>query len=276
MKKILILCILITFAFKSEAQTDINNYKYIVIPLQYEFLKGKDTYRLNTVTRVLFKGEGFDVYFNEEQLPEDLFNDRCKALYADVKEVKGGFRKTKLEIILKDCNGKLVLKSDVGQSGENNHEKRHREALADAFKSIEKLNYSYKPKEKQELNIEEKVAVKNVEEKVDAVTVLEIEDLKREKEIEKEKPVVKVETKKETEKTPTTKDTNRLIAKSIPQGFQILNAESKIVMTLLKTAAEDVYIVKGEDAIVFKSVIKWMYSANDGTSKVSKELDIKF
>lgn len=277
MKKLIILCIFITFAIKSEAQSSLNNYKYVVIPLQYEFLKGKDTYRLNTVTRVLFKDEGFNVYFNEEQLPEDLFNDRCLALYADVKEVKGGFRKTKLEIILKDCNGKLVLKSDVGQSGENNHEKRYREALTDAFKSIEKLNYSYDAREQQEAATEEKVAEITIEKNDDSEMVMKVEDLKEEKEIEKEKPVVIAKAEKEEVKIAIiSKDTNRLTARSIPQGYEVLNAESTIVMTLLKTAAEGVFIVQGEDAIVFKSGIKWMYSSNNGTLSDSKELDIKF
>ncbi len=266
MKRILILSILITFVLESKAQTDINNYKYVVIPLQYEFLKGKDTYRLNTLTRVLFKREGFDAYFNEEQLPEDLFNDRCLALYADVKEVKGGFRKTKLEIVIKDCNGELVLKSEVGQSGENVHEKRHQEALTEAFKSIKKLNYSYKPKEKEE-NIVENETVETVE---------ELDELEKVGEVEIEKTVeAKEETVKEEEPKPV-KNKNALNAKSIPQGFHLLNADSKLIMTLYKTAADDVFIVKGKDAIVFKSGIKWMYSQNDGASTVLKELDIKF
>ena len=266
MKRILISCLLIAFALNAKAQVDINNYKYVVIPLQYEFLKGKDTYRLNTLTRVLFKREGFDAYFNEEQLPEDLFNDRCLALYADVKEVRGGFRKTKLEIVIKDCNGKLVLKSEVGQSGENVHEKRHHEALTEAFKSIEKLNYTYQPK-KKEKEEQETVENKDIVETVEEVKVI------NEDEIEKN-----VGTKKEIlEKAPPTgQHTNVLNAQIIPQGFQLLNAESKIEMTLYKTAADDVFVVKGEDAIVFKSGIKWMYSKNDGTSTVLKELDIKF
>ena len=104
MKKILIVIAILAFVFKSEAQIEVNNYKYVVIPLQYEFLKGKDVYRLNTLTRVLFKGEGFEAYFNEEQLPEDLFKDRCLVLYPDVKKLSGGFFKKKIQIIIKDLS----------------------------------------------------------------------------------------------------------------------------------------------------------------------------
>ena len=42
MKRILLLVAIIGLSLKSEAQININNYEYVVIPLQYEFLKGKD------------------------------------------------------------------------------------------------------------------------------------------------------------------------------------------------------------------------------------------
>ncbi|WP_370104097.1 hypothetical protein [Winogradskyella sp.] len=128
------------------------------------------------------------------------------------------------------------------------------------------MNYSYKPKEKEE-NIVENETVETVE---------ELDELEKVGEVEIEKTVeAKEETVKEEEPKPV-KNKNALNAKSIPQGFHLLNADSKIIMTLYKTAADDVFIVKGKDAIVFKSGIKWMYSQNDGASTVLKELDIKF
>ena len=67
-----------------------NNYKYIIVPQQYEFSTEKDQYRINTLTRVLFKGEGFIVYYDLEDLPEDLREDNCLGLYLDLKKIKGG------------------------------------------------------------------------------------------------------------------------------------------------------------------------------------------
>ncbi len=111
MKRTLTLLFFLCFAIvaKSQNNHNINQYKYLVLPLKYDFLSSQDKYRLNTLTRYLFKKEGFDVYFDEESLPDDLFKDRCLALYGDVLEVKGGFRKLKLEIVLKDCYGEIVI-----------------------------------------------------------------------------------------------------------------------------------------------------------------------
>ena len=67
-----------------------------------------------------------------------------------------------------------------------------------------------------------------------------------------------------------------LTVKTIPLGFEILDSKSNIIMILLKTGAPDVYIVKGKDAIVFKSGIKWIYSENDGTNETLKQLSLQF
>lgn len=292
MKRALILIILTcSFVMKTNAQQSINDFQYVVIPLQYEFLKGKDTYRLNTLTRVLFKKEGFKAFFNEETLPVDLFRDRCLALYADVKKVKGGFRKTKLEIVLKDCKGDIVLKSDVGQSGENVHEKRHQEALTDAFQSIKKLKYNYqapknevvaiadesieneKPAKAIEEQEKEKVIVEVTEESVEIATEEKPIEKPESDNIEKPEPIVN---QKQKEGIDNSNKTELLKVKTIPLGFEIFDSKSNIIMTLLKTAAADVYLVKGKDAIVFKSGIKWMYSENDGQTEVLKELPIQF
>jgi hypothetical protein len=268
MKKLIILSILFCFAFKAESQTDLNNYKYVVVPLQYDFLKGQDVYRLNTLTKFLFKQSEFDVYFDKQELPDDLFKDRCLALYADVKELRSGFRKTRLEITLKDCHGELVLKSDIGESGENIHEVRYQNTLRNAFKSIEKLNYKYEPALKDESELAEKIKEIKKEEK-------EIIELKPEEIIESES---KIETPSNTIKVqPTIEEKKSLLfAITIANGFQIRDQNNKEVMVLLSTAAEDVFIVKGKDAIVFKENGNWIYSENNGTSTVLKELNIKF
>ena len=266
MKKIIILSIFLCFAFKSMAQTDLNNYKYVVVPLQYDFLKGQDVYRLNTLTKFLFKEGGYDVYFEKQQLPEDLFSDRCLALYADVKEVKGGFRKTRLEIILKDCHGELIMKSEVGQSGENNHEKSHHIALRNAFKSIDKLKYKYEPK------LNDETEVKAMPKKKEINKTKEPES-KQNAKLKRKITTQDVENKKEP---LVKKNSDLLSAIAIDNGFQLRDEDNRRVMILLKTAAKNVFIVKGKDAIVFRENDKWIYSENDGDVMLRNFLNIKF
>ena len=271
MKKILVLSILMLFIFKSEAQTDLNNYEYVVIPLQYEFLKGKDVYRLNTLTRVLFKGEGFKAYFNEEQLPEDLFKDRCLALYPDVKKVKGGPFKKKVQIILKDCMGNVVHESDIGDSKENNHQKAYNEALRKAFKSIERLNYSYSPQEKKEIEVEEneteEVEKESAEEKIVSEDIEENEVY----EIVVEDPSVS----KPVEEIKTY-PTIVLKAKEIKNGYLFLDENDEVLYKARKTMDNEIFVLEGITGIIHKFLGKWIVEYYEGDVHNTRFLEIKF
>jgi hypothetical protein len=279
MKNILFLCLIACSCFNGWAQNTVNDYKYVVVPLQYDFLKGQNVYRLNTLTKVLFKQHGFDVYFEKSELPTDLFEDRCLAMYADVHEVKGGFRKTRLEVTLKDCYGELIMTSTVGESGQNNHEKRHQIALRESFNSIKKLNYKYQPRSNTSSEnrsiIKDKVV--NDAEKVDGdkeVVNIEKTEVKATS-VQKEK-IETFDEEVEKEKSPLKKISNVLYSTPINKGYQIRDEGNKDVMVLFSTEAKNVFIVKGKSAIVFKENNKWMYSENDGIAIVVKELNIRF
>jgi hypothetical protein len=256
MKKFLILSLILCNSINSNSQVDLNQYKYAVIPLQYEFLKGKDTYRLNTLTRVLFKEEGFGTYFIGEKLPDDLFKDRCLAVYPDVKKVKGGFFKLRLQIEIKDCNGRVIFESEIGESKENNYKLAHNEALRNAFKSFQRLKYEYKPSPKSEQIEKNKISVETEE------TTQKDEEIKIEvsEDIEKEKEELILS----------------FTAKVTDVGFQLLDGDGKVVMHLYKSAAKNVFIVKDKNAIVFRLNDKWIYSQNDGIVQSEKEINILF
>jgi hypothetical protein len=51
-----------------------------------------------------------------------------------------------LYVVLKDCYGKEVYKSDLGLSREKNYETAFNEALNKAFESVIALNYQYSEK----------------------------------------------------------------------------------------------------------------------------------
>lgn len=314
MKKYILLPITLLLAISLFAQVNINDYKYIVVPLSYDFVKGKDTYRLNTLTRFLFKENGFKTFFDEEILPNDLSNDRCLALYADVNEIKGGLS-SKLQIELKDCSGNLVFLSDIGKTKIKSYKKAYPIAIRKAFESIKFLNYKYQPLasniDNNKINSENSPTEKSEEELTtqQQVTRLEkeLKDLKQQNnEVE---DTIKKDSNKDLISTSKAKTENKarvelkeeiaevkeeivedevvnepksnitlkvLYAQAISEGFQLVNAEPKVVMILLKTAAPNVFIVKDRDAIVFKQDNKWIYSENDGIAKFTEELNIKF
>ncbi|MCB0399175.1 MAG: hypothetical protein KDD26_06025 [Winogradskyella sp.] len=254
-KKLTVFVLFLCVGFSALAQKNINNYKYVIIPLKYDFLSEKDQYRLNTLTRHLFKQKGFVALFDEEEFPEELNEDKCMALYVDLEKAKTGLFATKLDLKLKDCYGKEVYKTETGTSREKDYKDAYIEALKNAFSSIEFLDYKYQPAEtkveEKEL-ITEKVEVKNEAE----TKVAEVEPSSKNVEVQ-------------------SKDTT-LYAQEKSYGYQVVDATPKVVMQLLSTSVQNVFIVKDKNAIVYKEDGFWYYSENNGELKETKALDIKF
>ncbi len=90
--------------------------------------------------------------------------------------------------------------------------------------------------------------------------------------------IIAVREKESEEKEVSLKQNSESIyyAQAIENGFQLVNSEPKIVMVLLNTAAENVFIVKDKSAIVFKEDGFWYYSENNGKLVEKKSLNIKF
>lgn len=144
MKKILILLVLLSVNSKLSAQ-QLNDYKYILIPESYEFLGERDQYQLNSLTKFLFNKQGYNTLMKTEEKPADLKENLCLGLNTRLENNSGLFV-TKLVVVLEDCYGKVVYRSQEGRSKEKQYEDAFQEALRDAFVSIEEMEYSYKPK----------------------------------------------------------------------------------------------------------------------------------
>ena len=132
MKRILILGGFLLCVFMSSAQTSTNNYKYVIVPKEYEFLKKEDAYQLNSLTKFLFNKYGFVSFLQGEDIPSDLAENGCKGLQADVKKNSSLFL-TKLIVTLTDCNGTVLFTSEEGQSKEKDFKTAYHEALRNAF-----------------------------------------------------------------------------------------------------------------------------------------------
>jgi len=290
-KAVITLIIVLACTIYGNAQPNLNDYKYVIVPSQFNFLKEVDQFRLNSLTEFLFNKYGFIAILQGNPYPDDLISNGCLALNSEV--VKGkSLLKTKLTVVLKDCKRQVVYTSREGVTKEKDLGKAYNLALRDAFKSFENMNYSYVPKKeitsqssKKESN--EKVAEANKE--VVKLKV-EIEELKKEKEKVIEPTTVKiVKPKKELLKLQkandelkevkkikevTTKvESNILYAQATGNGFQLVDSSPKVVMILQSTALDNVFVVKDKNAIVFKQDGFWYYSNNE-TSR--EALNIKF
>ncbi|WP_405572931.1 hypothetical protein [Winogradskyella sp. Asnod2-B02-A] len=265
-KKIVFTISFILISFYGIAQKNINNYKYIILPTSFEFSKSEDQYQLNSLLKFLFNKYGYEAYFGTDDLPEDLKSNRCLALNAEALKNKGGLFKTKLEIELKDCFGNIVMMSQEGQSREKEYKKAYTEALRNAFETFQNLDYKYVSNE-ETLVETPKPKVENVKQPIAEVNT------PKETIAANEKKVNEVITK---EVSTENNFSDLHYAQEIKNGFQLVNSEPRIVMILLATAAENVFIVKGKNAIVFKEDGFWYYSENNGELGERKSMNIKF
>src|SRR5688500_9169563 len=112
---ILSICILFTIA--AHSQSTLNNYKYVLVPAKFDFLREEDQYGLNSSTKMQLELKGFVALLSNEQLPPEVAANKCNALTAEVVQKKG-FLVTNLSVILKDCQGNIVFKSKEGKSRE--------------------------------------------------------------------------------------------------------------------------------------------------------------
>ncbi len=125
-----------------------------------------DEYRLNSLTKFLFKKEGYLTLMKGEEKPEDLRISPCLGLTADIKDNSGMFV-TKLVLQLRNCSGELVFESKEGRSRSKKYLDAYQEALKDAFESVRELNYKYNPGLKKESSTKQPEAVKITEASVD-------------------------------------------------------------------------------------------------------------
>lgn len=133
-KKVLLLALFCSCFSNVFSQKSVNDYSYVVVPELYEFLYENDQHQLNSLTKFLFNKYGFNAYFSSE-LPNVK---HCDGLQAEVIS-NSSFVYTKLIVVLKDCYGTEVFRSNEGKSKYKDYRKAYHQSLRLAFASIERL-----------------------------------------------------------------------------------------------------------------------------------------
>lgn len=246
------LIILLACSFAVKAQSNAGNYKYLIVPEKFSFLKQTNQYNLNSLTKVLFEEKGFTVYFDNADLPTEIATDRCKALTVDLQENNSMFV-TSLTILLKDCKGTIILKSKEGKSREKEYRPAYNFALREAFASLNELHYVAGSTPEV---ANPSPAVQSPETKTTLTQTL-----------------VNQPTATKTEQSET-----KLYAQPITNGYQLIDSTPKIVMTLLKTSVDDYFIANNgnTNGIVLKKSGNWFFEYYKDNVLVSEKLSIKF
>jgi len=242
--------ILLALSFTAKGQSNTINYKYLIVPEKFSFLKQPNQYNLNVLAKALFEDKGFTVYYDNTEIPSEIATDRCRALVVEVDEHNSMFV-TNLTILLKDCKGNVVLKSKEGKSREKEYKQSYNAAMRDAFSSFGDLHY-----EAGSTPV------------VNATPVSPTQEVKTVPTAPVTPPA-----------TATTKQAEALLyAQAINNGYQLIDSAPKIVLTLLKTTVADYFIATGSSAngIVLKKDGSWFFEYYKDNALVSEKLSIKF
>ena len=134
---------------KSFSQKSLSDYSYVIVSEQFEFQQEKDQYQLNSLIKFLFNKYGFHAYFDSE-VPLNVF--RCDGLWAEA-EGTPGFIITKVQLVLRDCTGEEVFRTNYGKSKVKDYKKAYYESVRNAFDDIIKLNVTQKDIEVVDIEI---------------------------------------------------------------------------------------------------------------------------
>jgi len=250
MKKTLLLLVLLISGACFAQTVNINNYKYVIIPEKFEFLKEPNKYNLNTLTKMVFEKYGFVTFFSNEKMPDELALNKCKALYGDLLN-ESGMLNTKLNIVFKDCGGKVVYTSETGRSKEKDYKKAYYEALREASASLASLNYKY----------DESAAVTAVPQTPSAVPA---------------PPAAQTAVAPATPQPVVVE--GQLFAQPTANGFQLVDTTPKVVAKMYKTSQQDYYTAQGDNknGVIFKKGNDWFFEYYLNDKLVSEKLNIKF
>ncbi|MCF6407317.1 hypothetical protein L3C95_30765 [Chitinophaga filiformis] len=247
--------IFLLIAGTAYSQKTINNYKYILVPDRFDFLKMDNQYGLNTLTKFLLQEKGFTAIMGSEQLPADVAANPCNALKTEIVQKKGLFV-TNLTLLLKDCQGNVIFKTKEGKSREKDYQVAYEFALRDAFSTLNDLPYKY-----------------------DSVSSAPPQPV-----VAAQPPIPSAPVPAAAAPTPApasaaiTESTGTLYAQATTNGYQLIDTTPKKVLTLLKTSVPDYYITEGGayNGLVFKNNGEWFYEYYKDGKLVSQKLQIKF
>lgn len=236
-KYILILSLFISLA--AAAQKTLNDYKYVIVPVRYNFFNEDNKFRLNTITKFNLAKIGFVPFYENENFHSQIGEDKCNRLFVNV-EKENSLLATKLVVVFKDCNNKIIYKTEPGKSSAKDFETAYPEALEKAFAQLYNFGYKFKG---QAIN---NVVAKASETPTSSAVLEDTADM--------------------------------LFAQPIPNGYQLIDKTPKVVLKIFKTSQPDYFTAQSEtiNGAVIKKNGEWILEYYKDEKLVSEKLLIKF
>ena len=256
----------------------VNDYKGVIIPMKYDFLKTENQYRLQTISKMNLQKAGFQAFYATEAIPAEI-TDRCSLLYIDVKK-DSGFLISKLYIVLKDCYGVIVFQSAIGKSREKDYETAYADALNDAFISVYALQYKYNgntnfsPKTGVTAQTMSAAAVPVSATPAAVVPAVSVPVVAAVAAV----PVVVEPASKNESKTAESTNSNMLYAQTTPYGYQLIDSEPKVIIKIYKTSSPICFIANKNNiqGVLISKDNQWFFEYINNSKLVSEKVEVKF
>lgn len=261
MRKVVAALVIMLISSSLFAQATVNNYKYIVVPNQFEFQRSQDQYQVNSLAKFLFNRAGMEAYLSSDEKPQELLTNNCLALTGKVVEESGMFS-TKLKVQLLDCYNKVVFETKVGVSKEKEFKKAYHESTRKAFVDIEELNYSYVPSSNtpEKKYVKDVVAPKQIIKQPRKVISKKITEIKREPRVKKvtKEEIKALKNKKKTKALPKNSFIGSLegnynfgqwgkseVSKISNGNYKVIGGDENFNFAdIYKTSKPNIYIIK--------------------------------
>ena len=233
----------------------VNDYKAVLVPLKFDFIKSDNQYRLATLSKFNLNKAGFQAFYANEQLPKE-YNDRCILMYFDVVKEKS-FLTTKLYITFKDCNGKIIFQSASGISKEKDFQLAYTEALNKAFISVYALEYKYN-----------NAVVHNSDTNLNSTSPSPVSEV--------------VSTPLSTNETVKANiggdNSGTLYAQPTATGFQLIDSTPKVILKIFNSSRKDCFIAtKGNlQGVLIAKDNQWLFEYYLSDKLISEKVDVKF
>jgi hypothetical protein len=257
MRTLFLFVIGVFFTFcNTNAQENLNVYKYVSIPKRFDFQKTADAHQINSLTKFLFEKKGFETFFSDENLPDEIFLNPCLKLNVNLVDESNLFT-TKVYFELFNCMNQLVLKTEIGSSREKDLKKGFHEAIRTAFTTIENTPYQFSD-DKRVVDIlvlpeaKPTTAPEQVKKEVVVVEELVVPEKKEinlltEKKYQDKVPVIAEIPKIKNAVTVEgvfQSDTNMLSIKKQGNQFVVSDAQQNVVAILYPTSQANYFIIK--------------------------------
>lgn len=127
--------VLFLFSIHSFAQQN----KVIIISNKYEFQKEKNTYNINNMLKAILVSNNYQVFFEDEVLPVEIAQNRCKALAGVLIDNSNMFL-TKMKFQIRDCQNNLLFETAEVKTREKDIQTAYIETIGLLSPELKKYN----------------------------------------------------------------------------------------------------------------------------------------